>query len=1149
MSFDDALRQVHKRLDDFQTSDDPDVVLCAAATDEADTLWQAMRDADQRQTAAAYHALGWLAYLRYNELPRGADQPELALALTLLKPFADIPRLLPERMRAALGPGAVPATQAGLATGLLQHAQSHDDRLVLEAAIDLLTKAVAATSAEDPGRCDHLGLLAAAHGVRFDRTGQLADAQQAIALGEAALAETPYGAPERAGRLYNLRGSYQARFNYTGDLSDLERGIALGEQTLAATPPGDRDRLRFLSNIALAYQARFERLGDAEDLERAIDMGTEAVAGTPEDSPQRARVVSGLRSAYRTRYRASGHLADLERAIDLGEQAVAAAGDGHPERVRYLANLGGMYADRFDRLGATPDLTHAIELNEQALREAPPDHSDRPSMLSNLAIKYRTRFERFGDPADLDRAIEAGEQSVASTPDGHSSAAGRLSTLEAAYSLRYGYFGALNDLNRGIELGERALAGTPQSHPSRFLYELGLCGGYTQRFARTQAVADLDRAVELGEAAAAGAPQNRTERVSALINLANAYATRFEAAPRTRRFEAEPTDLDRAIELTEQVLVETPDDHPERPSVAALLGRRYQSRFTAGGRFDHLQRAVELHEEALAATPDDHPDLAATAAGLARAYMSWANMVFREDIDRTKVRAIAARAARAEAASPASRVNTGLVVGALAMVIDDPETAADAFDRAVAVLPSVAPSELDRADQEHNLGDHFALAAEAISAHLALGDPAGAVAAAEASRGILLAERLNSRTELDVLGRVAPDLARELADLRAALNAPATGNTRQLWARHDQLVADIRAQDGMADFLRLPQPAELTRAAAGGAVVLLNMGITRHDAVVITADAEPRAVELPNDVFLPHRRAEALIDATQARSSLANTLRRQRVVGDALRWLWDEMVGPVLATLPDGPEPHRIWWLPVGYLSAFPLHAAGYPGETGALDRTVSSYVPTLRSLDHVRRRPGAAVRRQLIVDLSHTPDLTDLPGTAAEAAELHARHPDGPRLSNQDATVANVLAGLQDSTWTHFACHANADLTVPSQSGLRLHDGTLLLRKISELRLGHAELAYLSACSTARIGPRHANESIHLASAFQLAGFRHVIASLWPLGDEIGATAARMFYEGLPDGPDANAAAATLRAVTLRLRESYPDRPDLWASLVHSGP
>ncbi|MFF0863812.1 CHAT domain-containing protein [Nonomuraea sp. NPDC003560] len=101
---------------------------------------------------------------------------------------------------------------------------------------------------------------------------------------------------------------------------------------------------------------------------------------------------------------------------------------------------------------------------------------------------------------------------------------------------------------------------------------------------------------------------------------------------------------------------------------------------------------------------------------------------------------------------------------------------------------------------------------------------------------------------------------------------------------------------------------------------------------------------------------------------------------------------------------------------------------------------------------------------------------------------------------------------------------------------------------MDQAELAYLSACSTAFSGIFHANESIHLASVFQMVGFRHVVGSLWPLDDATAAAVAREFYRGLP-GPDADDAARVLHRVMRDLRRTHPDRPDLWAALVHHGP
>lgn len=324
--------------------------------------------------------------------------------------------------------------------------------------------------------------------------------------------------------------------------------------------------------------------------------------------------------------------------------------------------------------------------------------------------------------------------------------------------------------------------------------------------------------------------------------------------------------------------------------------------------------------------------------------------------------------------------------------------------------------------------------------------------------------------------------------------------------------------------------------------MLVNASLQRSDAIVLTAE-EPIHVPLP-DLRLAdaERHAAALGEATRDAGSLTGELRGQRVLTEVLGWLWDTTVAPVL----DVVDQSRVWWLPTGVLGLLPLHAAGHPGRRGALDRVVSSYTPTLRALRTSRDRPVTTGRRQLVVALERTPGLPDLPATVAEAAGMPA---DLPPLVDEHATIERVHAALSTASWAHFACHASTNPDAPSTGGLHLHDGVLSIADVSRLDLPDAELAYLSACSTRHTSYRHADESIHLASAFQIAGFRHVIASLWPLADSVAATAADRFYRAVSGAVSADGVAHTLHEITRELRAEHPNQPHLWASLVHSGP
>lgn len=950
----------------------------------------------------------------------------------------------------------------------------------------------------------------------------------AITLLSAAVAATADDDSRVGGRIAMVIMAHQWRYQRTQRADDLEGTIAVGERAIRIVRADHPDFAGILSNLGVAHRARFRRAGALPDLNRSIELTTTAVAAHSADDPGRALCLANLAESHLDRWNRTGDLADVAAAIDCAEQALARTPVGHPDHAGNLARLGSVHFGRYERFGDVADLRRAIELAEQA-RTAEPE-LDRP--LANLCVMYRERYQRLGDVADLHRAVEAGERAlavlpdddvsravpasmlnlacrrlyeatgdlaplrraidygwlaVAASPPGSLGRASALVNLSPALQRLYDHTGLLSDLQQAIDADEEALALLPDGDPTRNTSLSNLCIAYRSRAEHTEASADRAHAIELGEQALAATPADDRTRVVTIQTVSTAYREHFE-------HHGDIADLDRAIELAHLALDTLPADHPDRYRYLSELNIVYQRRFRHSADAADARRGIEFQEQALAYLPDGHPERALVSTNLGQAHHQFATITGRP-LDEDRLGPLVDLIARSAAtASTTQRVRSFHVAGRVATVLGDHVRAAALLDAAAALLPSIPPPGANWRDREYRIGQYTGLVRETIAAHCAIDDPEGAVQVAELSRGVLLAAEL-----------------------------------------------DVRAGTGGA-----PAFPELRAAAVDGAVVLVNTNLSQGEAIIVTADGDPILVRLPGlgGAELAQRTQE-LIDVNQ-HTGFAAALRHRRVVPDILGWLWEVAVAPILAALPETP---RVWWMPTDTLSLFPWHAAGHPGEPGALDAVVSSYTATLRTLTHSRSRRPATERRQLTVAVRDAPGAVALPATADEAELLHSAHPDLPLLLDEDATTDAVLAALRESTWAHFACHADADLLVPSRSGLQLHDGILSLSAISGLRLADAELAYLSACSTANPGIKQADESLHLASAFQLAGFRHVIATLWPIADDLAAIAARTIYQRLDGTPSADHAAVAVRQATLDLRAEYPDRPDLWASLIHNGP
>lgn len=225
------------------------------------------------------------------------------------------------------------------------------------------------------------------------------------------------------------------------------------------------------------------------------------------------------------------------------------------------------------------------------------------------------------------------------------------------------------------------------------------------------------------------------------------------------------------------------------------------------------------------------------------------------------------------------------------------------------------------------------------------------------------------------------------------------------------------------------------------------------------------------------------------------------------------------------------------------------------MDRVISSYTPTVRALGYARERNSAPTvdQRAVIVAMPTTPNEHPLRYAVEEAERVRARLRGAVLLADKP-TKADVLSELNNCAIAHFACHG-ASHTDPSHSSLLLHDHPdtpLTVASLATIRLDSARLAYLSACRTA-YHPDAAlvDEAIYLTTAFQLAGYPHVVGTLWESDDELSVRVADAFYSGLvTDGGliDTRKAARALHHAVRAVRDELPNTPSLWAGYMHAG-
>lgn len=1014
---------------------------------------------------------------------------------------------------------------------------------------------------------------------QFQRAGVMEGIARAIGAPTQAVDVTLPCDPNLAGYLNILGEKFGKRYGTTGAVEDLDRAVDATYVAILSTPQIDTRWIIYLSNLALWLTIRFDETGAMEDLNCTINLVSIAVDLIPQDHPQLAECFSNLHCSLIRRYMRTVSKEDLDRAVDAASKAVDAASKAAdatssdtPGFARFSDILSGALAIRFQRMGIIEDLDHAIVASTGAVRATPEDDPQLAFRLHNLSDRLKGRFESTGVLKDLDRAVDAAKKSVAITPPGDTNLPMFLSNYGDMLGLRFERTVALEDLQDAIENMTKAAKAAPQggTPPGSYLNALGLLLG--KQFEKTGAQDDIDHAIKVITEAVDMTPPGHPDRAIYMHNLGNQFRRRFEKTGSTE-------DLDRGVENVSWAVDMIPKDHPICPSLFNNLGN------WLGKRFERTNVSW-----AAGIMPQDH----LSCPSLFNNIRDWIGKRFERlnaEIDSDKPLIAYTTALYCKATPPFMWIQSAGSAGNLCALREHWESASVVLEAAVNLLPKVSTRYQTHTDRQDLLARLYDLASMAAATALSANKgPYDALRLLELGRGLIPGLLMDIRNDVSDLEQAYPDLAERFVSLRDELDRPVDDGPRTTSAAIEslnwklrreryyavdreltKLMETIRTKPDFQTFMQSPTEAELIAAATPNPIIVVNMSFYRCDAFIIDHTGI-QVVELPD------------LSQKTAEEWAANLLSAPDDPTPLLEWLWHAICRPCLNALgltspvSDDNWPH-VWWIPTGVLTQMPLHAAGYysKGSTETvLDRTMSSYAVSIKALLHGRRQDenligNSPIPSGLLVAMQETPWSRPLPYAGDEVDVLRNMCPRiGLDLTTRRPFKGDVLAGLQRWSAFHFAGNALSNPREPSRSFLLLKDWELNPLTVQDLCQSQVQedrpsFAYLSVCSTvSNKNPKLSGEGIHLVSAFQLMGFRHVVGTLWNVSDEHRLEVARMFYETLFDECTTGMTVWQALHQTLRtIRDGYTSNPELsgsktqrkgpvsthWIPYVHFGP
>ncbi|KAF2722835.1 hypothetical protein K431DRAFT_283659 [Polychaeton citri CBS 116435] len=1026
------------------------------------------------------------------------------------------------------------------------------DATHLERAVEAAQNVVDCTPLDHPDRTAFFISLSSCLALRSEEKKDMKDLEQAIEIAQHAVDSAPPDYPRNSIVVAweNLKIFLEMYYKQTEKAEDLER-VRLAEEAKQAIKsiPLDSPNLGLQTTDRRdRYMDHHEKISQAEDIDQAIEATQRAVDTTPISCREHAIWLHDLAIKLKGRYEQASHIEDLERAIAACQQAIESMAFGYLGWASALNTLGSLLLKRYEHRGNETDLAQAIELAQQAVDSTPVDDPQWASWSNNLGCMLQFRYGRTGEGNDLERAIKAAWQALEHTRDDDPDQAMRLENLATKLEKRYQRTGNREDLELAISALQHGLDSLTVADPARagLLSNLGYIMG--SRYESTNDLEDIGTAIKAAQQAVDSTLPHHGDRPGFLNNLGVLLQTRFE---QTR----DAADLEQAIEIAQQAVKSTPANHSDLTPFLSNLGIYFECRY-------RLNKSK--HEDEQVSKQD--------LAEASRHFLSAFNVGTSEALHRVRA--------------------AGLCLDLLALQYRT-EEGIELGSKALHLLPLVYTRSLEYNDQTFVVSMFAGLASKLAALLTATGRLEDALESLEQGRAVIVGQMLDDRTDISALSDQHPQLAQRYLHLLDDIHAPLNSATSEkVMAQFEQqrlnsidsfhsCLSEIRQTSGNERFLLGQTAAEVQQCAADGYIVYVVVTEFRSSAIVVSGRevCEVLLSELtPSDV-------KKWLDKDWAMRKKDDHWIKNQEFLEYLEWLWNTCVGQILDRIPapnlslgevDLP---RVWWIGCDMASSLPFHAAGihaHRSDINTYRRVLSSYTPSAKALKHARAR-AIRVRNEnqphksiLITTMPSTPRgpngepaPSDLGGARREADAVSVAVQSTMNVASLTGpSKEQVSRALEECSIAHFACHGVSHSGNPSQSGLILQrEGStnvleqdfLSVQQISQLRLQFGEIAYLSACSTARNdNEAMRDEVIHVVSGFQVAGFPHVIGCLWPAGDSECVDVAKQFYDSILSHGGENAQqrdiALALQNAVLKIREEDMDMPLNWAPFVHFG-